>query len=246
MDQSTKPNFSVEDVEPQFSIGTVFLILLAVIAGAIGGMYLLQALLPGYAQSVSSSQPKVFWYLTRASGFVAYFLLWLSMVLGVGVTNKLAARWPGLAKANDLHQYVSLLGLAFGLFHGLILLGDQYMNLTFLQIFLPFSISVYRPVEVGIGQLAFYVWAVVLFSFYVRKRIGTKAWRAIHFASYLTLLGALIHGILSGTDSGTLGTSLFYWISGALLLFLTLYRIIAGIAAAAEKKQRLNTIRQAN
>lgn len=240
MDQSTKTNFSIDDVEQQFSIASVFLVLLAVIAGAIGGMYLLRVLMPGYYQSVASAQPKVYWYLTRASAFVAYFLLWFSMVLGVGVTNKLAAKWPGLAKTNDLHQYVSLLGLAFGLFHGLILVGDQYMSLKVFQIFLPFSISVYRPIEVGIGQIAFYVWAIVLFSFYIRKRIGSKVWRAIHYLSYLTLLGALIHGLLSGTDTGILAANLFYWITGAVLLFLTVYRIIAEVAAAAERKQKLS------
>jgi predicted ferric reductase len=241
MDQTTKPNFSVEEVEQQFSISTVFLVLLAVIAGAIGGMLFLKTLLPGYVQSVSSAQPKAFWYLSRASAFVAYFLLWLSMVLGVGVTNKLAARWPGLARANDMHQYVSVLGLVFGLFHGLILIGDQYMNLKVVQILLPFLVSVYRPISVGIGQLAFYLWAIVLFSFYVRKRIGTKAWRTIHFAAYLTLLGALIHGLLSGTDTGTLGASFFYWITGGILLFLTLYRIFAEVAATSEKKQKLKS-----
>jgi predicted ferric reductase len=89
-----------------------------VIAGAIAAMYLLQALLPGYVQSIAADQPKVFWYLARASAFVSYFLLWLSMVLGVEVTNKLAARWPGLAKRMTCTKYVSILGLAFGLFHG--------------------------------------------------------------------------------------------------------------------------------
>ncbi len=240
MDQPTKSNFSIDDVEEQFSIASVFLILLAIIAGAIGGMFILRTLMPGFYQSVASAQPKAFWYLTRASAFVAYFLLWLSMVLGVGVTNKLAAKWPGLAKANDLHQYVSVLGLAFGLFHGLILLGDQYMKLKVIQIILPFSISVYRPIEVGIGQVAFYVWAIVLFSFYVRKQIGSKAWRSIHYLSYLTFLGALIHGLLSGTDTGVLASNLFYWITGALLLFLTVYRVFAEMAAASERKQKLS------
>ncbi len=239
MDQTPKPSFSIDDVEEQINIWGVFLIFLAVIAGAITGMYLLQTFLPGYVQSVASSQPKAFWYLTRGSAFVAYFLLWFSMILGVGVTNKLAARWPGLAKANDLHQYISILGLAFGLFHGLILLGDHYMNLKIFQIFLPFSVSIYRPIEVGIGQLALYVWAIVLFSFYIRKRIGTKVWRAIHFASYLTFLGALVHGLLSGTDTGTLGAGIFYWVTGGILLFLTIYRILAEIVSVNEKKNRL-------
>jgi len=102
---------------------------------------------------------------------MSYLLLWFSMVLGVGVTNKLAARWPGLAKTNELHQYVSILGIALGLFHGLILLGDQFMNFSLWQIIVPFSTTNYRPLAVGLGQLAFYAWAIILISFYVRRKI---------------------------------------------------------------------------
>jgi len=238
MDESTKPSFSVEDVESQFSFGVVLLILLAAIVGALAGILILQNLLPGYVQSLSADQPKVFWYLTRSTAFIAYFLLWFSMILGVGVTNKLAARWPGLAKANDLHQFVSLLGLAFGLFHGLILMGDHYLNLSIVQVLLPFSMAQYRPVEVGIGQTAFYLWAIVFLSFYVRKRIGSKVWRGIHFGAYLILLGSLVHGLLGGTDAATLGATLFYWSTGGILLFLTVYRIFTGIAAASERKAK--------
>lgn len=238
MAEPTKQTFSIEDVEPQISMGAVFSILLAVTAGAVAGMLILQNLLPGFSQSIVSEQPKVFWYLSRGSAFVAYFLLWFSMVLGVGVTNKMAARWPGLAKANDLHQYVSILGLAFGLFHGLILLGDHYINFSLLQIFLPFSTASYKPFAVGLGQVAFYLWGVILISFYARKRIGTKAWRMIHYATYLTFLGGLLHGIIGGTDAATTWAIILYWGSGTVLLFLTIYRIITGVALAAERKAK--------
>jgi predicted ferric reductase len=238
MAEPTKQTFSIEDVDPQFSAGAVFAILLAVIAGAVTALFVLQIWLPGFSQSILSAQPKVFWYLSRGSAFVAYILLWFSMVLGVGVTNKMAARWPGLAKANDLHQYVSILGLAFGLFHGLILLGDQYMNFSVLQIFLPFSTTNYQPFAVGVGQIAFYLWGVILISFYVRKRIGTKIWRAIHYFSYLSLLGALIHGIIGGTDAVTTWATVLYWSTGAILLFLTTYRVINGIYVASERKSK--------
>jgi len=174
MDQPEKQNFSIEDAQPQMSFVTVFLILVAIVWGVALGLVLLPGLLPGYFQSLSSTQPKVFWYLARSSAIVAYFLLWLTMVFGVGVTNKLSTRWPGLARTNELHQYVSILGIAFGLFHGLILLGDQYMNFSWWQILVPFSTSSYRPLAVGLGQLAFYSWVVILISFYVRRKIGAK------------------------------------------------------------------------
>jgi predicted ferric reductase len=239
MDQPEKQNFSIEDAQPQMSFITVFLILVAIVWGVALGLVVLPGLLPGYSQSLSSTQPKVFWYLARSSAIVAYFLLWLTMVFGVGVTNKLSTRWPGLARTNELHQYVSILGIAFGLFHGLILLGDQYMNFSWWQVLVPFSASSYRPLAVGLGQLAFYSWVVILISFYVRRKIGAKVWRGIHYVSYFTYLGVLVHALLAGTDAAAPWMIWFYWITGGAILFLTVYRVLYEMENARQKKERL-------
>ena len=86
------------------------------------------------------------WYLSRASAFVAYVLLWWSMVLGLSITNRLARLWPGGPAAADLHEHASLLGLAFGLLHALVLLGDAYIGYTLPQILIPFASVSYEPV----------------------------------------------------------------------------------------------------
>lgn len=240
----SKQSFGIEDTRTEVRPIALFLIFLVVIWGVILGLVLIPGLVPGYVSSLSSEKPKAFWYLARSSAIVAYLLLWASMVLGVGVTNKLSARWPGLAKANELHQYISILGLAIGLFHGLILAGDHYMNFSLWQIFLPFSTSGYRPLAVGLGQLAFYVWTVLVISFYVRRKIGAKVWRGIHYASYFTYLAVLLHAILGGTDAGLPWMQWFYWVSGGLLLFLTVYRILNEVENARERRERLAQVIQ--
>jgi predicted ferric reductase len=239
MANNSKQSFGIEDAEQAISPVTLFLIVVAVIWGVVLGLTLIPHMIPGYAQSISNAKPKVFWYLSRGSAIVAYLLLWFSMVFGVGVTNKLSVRWPGLAKTNELHQYVSILGIAFGLFHALILLGDQYMNFALWQVILPFSTASYRPFAVGLGQLAFYAWIVILISFYIRRRIGAKVWRGIHYASYFTYLSVLVHAILGGTDAGTPWVTWLYWITGGLILFLTIYRILNEVETAREKKELL-------
>lgn len=60
--------------------------------------------------SLSGAEPKAFWELSRAAAFVAFALIWLSMALGLSITNRLARLWPGGPAAADLHQYTSLLG----------------------------------------------------------------------------------------------------------------------------------------
>ncbi len=244
MQSNTRQDYSIDDVSPQIGPAAFFIYLLAAIWGVVMGLTILPLVLPGMAQSIISTQPKVFWYLSRGSALVAYGLLWFSMVLGVGVTNKLAARWPGLGKTNELHQYVSILGIAFGLFHGLILLGDQYSNFKLVQILVPFTTSTYRPLGVGLGQIGFYLWLIILGSFYVRKRIGSKVWRFIHYFTYLTYGSVLVHALLAGSDAGLKITQIYYWVTGGLLLFLTVYWIFYEIENATEKRKRIASIKE--
>lgn len=224
------------EVMPSQDLLLMVLVVLAAVLFAINTMPLW---LPGLAFSTAGSQPKVYWFLSRGSAFAAYWVLWLSMAMGVTITNKMAQIWPGIPPAYEIHQYTGLFGTGLALFHALILTGDRYMEYTVAQVLVPFLGQNYRPIWVGIGQLVFYAWVIVNLSFYVRKRIGKKAWRLIHFVSYACFLGALIHGLMSGTDTGTAWSYYLYWFSGASLLFLTVYRVLISRAAAQAKSKRM-------
>ena len=167
-----------------------------------------------------------YWYLSRSSAMVAYVLLWASMALGVSITNKLARLWPGAPTAFDLHQYLSLLGMGFALVHVFTLLGDTYIGYNLVQILVPFASAAYRPVWVGLGQVALYLLIPVTLSFYARKRLGTRGWRTVHGLSYAFFGMALLHGLFSGTDTGTFWTTALYGFTGVSLLCLTGYRVL--------------------
>lgn len=216
-----------EDMPPAMALQTLISILLAAALGAGVAVFVLPAWLPALSQSILGTEPKAYWYLSRSSAFIAYILLWLSMVFGLLMTNKLARVWPGAPTAFDLHQHTSLLGLAFALFHALILLGDRYIQATLLQALLPFQYSGYEPLWVGLGQVAFYGLAIVGLSFYIKDRIGRRAWRLIHFLSFAVFALALVHGLWSGSDSASDLARAIYWASGGSVLFLTVYRVLA-------------------
>lgn len=176
------------------------------------------------------------WYLSRASAFVAYILLWWSMILGLSITNRLARLWPGGPAVADLHEHASLLGLGFGVLHALVLLGDAYSGYTLPQILIPFGSVNYRPVWVGLGQIGLYLMALVTFTFYARRWIGTRAWRAIHFLSFAVFATALTHGFFSGTDSSLPWAGWIYAGTGLSVVAMTIYRIFAqGKIAAARR-----------
>ena len=216
----------VESATPVMTFQSLFLLLLSVAMGALMATVLLPAWLPGLTSSLLGQAPKAYWYLSRGSALVSFGLLWFSMALGLTISNRLARLWPGGPVAFDLHQYTSLLGLAFGLFHALILIGDSYINYTLPQLLIPFSSVNFNPLWVGLGQIGIYLWALVAFSFYVRAHIGTRSWRLIHFISFLAFILALVHGVGSGSDSGTFWATIMYWYAGGSLLFLTIYRIL--------------------
>jgi predicted ferric reductase len=181
------------------------------------------------AFSLSGDAPKAYWYLSRATAFISLSLLWLSMALGLGITNKMARLWPGLPATFAIHEYVSLLGLAFALFHALVILGDHYINFTLLQLIVPFSTLDYRPFWVGIGQIGFYVWIIVVASFYIRPLIGQKSWRLLHYASFGLYILGISHGIFSGTDTSTSWAQNYYWYSAGSMLFLFFMRLVGSL-----------------
>jgi len=222
----------VDDLDampPAMAFHTFLLMLIAVTLGALAAAVALPAWLPGLAASLLGSAPKAYWYLSRSSAFVAYGLLWFSMALGLLITNKLARVWPGGPTAFDLHQYASLLGFAFALFHGLILMGDKFIAYTLAQVLTPFASANFRPLWVGLGQISFYLFGIVALSFYVRGFVGNRFWRLIHYLSFAVFLLALAHGLASGTESASDWARYFYWISGGSLLLLTVYRILVSV-----------------
>ena len=232
----------LDQLPPAMPLPLLISMLLAVALGAFAAAIVLPNWLPGLSQSLLGSEPKAYWYLSRASAMVAYGLLWLSMALGLIITNKLARVWPGGPLAFDLHQFASLIGLAFALFHALILMGDKYINYDLAQVLVPFNSSGYKPVWVGLGQIGFYLLAIVGLSFYVRKRLGNRSWRLIHYFSFLTFALALLHGIFAGTDSAVVAIQIFYWATGASLIFLLVYRILITKFAAKKVARKTSEV----
>ena len=166
------------------------------------------------------------WYVTRSAGVIAYLLLWFSTAWGLAVTSKVFDRVLHRAYTFDFHEYLSLLAIGFLVLHIVVLSGDQFMPYSIAQILVPF-LSPYRPLWVGIGVIAFYLIVLVSATFYLRRRIGMRAFRVIHLASFVAYLGATLHGFFSGTDSPLLATQLMYAGTFLVIVFLTSYWLLA-------------------
>jgi predicted ferric reductase len=176
----------------------------------------------------------IWWYISRASGLMAYLLVWLSTLWGFAISSKIFDSILKRVFIYDFHEHLSLLSLGFVLLHAVVLLLDRVEPLSLGEILIPFA-SNYRPFWTGIGIIAFYLSILVTVTFYIRSRISMKAFRTIHYLSIAAYVGALFHGLFSGTDSLLSWTQVMYWGTFLSTVFFAIYWLIIARIHTREK-----------
>lgn len=147
---------------------------------------------------------KLAWHLVRSSGVVAYVLLLASTVWGLFISSQFVKDWSPGPVSVTMHSTISWLALLLGLGHGLMLMFDDYFTYTLGDILVPFT-GPYRPELVGLGTLAFWIMVLVSLSFPLKKRMGHRSWKFLHYTSYAAFALVSIHGLFAGTDGSRLG-----------------------------------------
>src|SRR5215472_9016377 len=124
------------------------------------------------------------WLVSRANGLVLLVLFSIIMVLGVATrTGGTARRWPRFAVA-ELHRNLSLFAVALLVLHVATAMLDPFVSIGALAAVLPFT-SRYETVAPGAGTLAVDLAGAVLIASLVRRRLGLRAWRTVHYLAYL-------------------------------------------------------------
>ncbi|MGI9007769.1 MAG: ferric reductase-like transmembrane domain-containing protein [Streptosporangiaceae bacterium] len=139
------------------------------------------------------------WYASRATGIVALVLLTLVVLVGITVSRK--GRVPGLPRfaVMGLHRRISLLAVAFVAVHVLTAIADPYVSIRLAAVIVPFA-SAYQPVQTGLGAVALDLGFAVLVTSLLRKRIGWRIWRAVHWLAYAAYPVAVLHGFTGAKD----------------------------------------------
>ncbi len=99
---------------------------------------------------------KAYWYVSRSSGVVAYIVITLGVLWGLIQSGSLFRKRISPLLALGMHSYLNWIGLALATLHGVILIGDGYINIDLPRVVTPF-ISDYRPIPVGLGIIGFYL-----------------------------------------------------------------------------------------
>ena len=179
--------------------------------------------------------PSLYWYLTRATGFVALVLLTASVVLGILGPLRVSAppRWPRFA-IETVHRDVSLLVLVVLAIHIITTALDTFTSISLTAGVIPF-ISNYRPLWLGLGTVSFDLLIALVVTSLVRRRLGYRTWRAIHWLAYASWPIAVLHGLGTGSDAKSWwGVGLTAACAAAVLL-----AVWARIGAAADERVRV-------
>ncbi|MGW3942748.1 ferric reductase-like transmembrane domain-containing protein [Streptomyces phaeochromogenes] len=140
------------------------------------------------------------WYASRAGGTLALILLTATVVLGIASGGRTAPRRMGRFEVGLLHRNLSLLTLVFLAVHVVTTVLDPFVHLSWAVSVVPFGAS-YRPLWLGLGTAALDLLLAVLVTSALRRRLGVRRWKAVHWLAYAAWPLALFHSAGSGTDT---------------------------------------------
>lgn len=178
-----------------------------------------------------STAVPVAWLVARSAGLVAFGLLTLSVWLGLGMSTRLLG--PKRQKRLlGLHRTFAWTGLSMvGLHIGAILL-DPVLHFGALAVLVPGAAG-WRPGSVALGVVSGWLMLALAASFNLRRWIGQKGWRRLHYASFAAFWLALGHALLVGSDLRGFGGPVTAILAAAPVLWLSFYRLLSSRQAPA-------------
>jgi sulfoxide reductase heme-binding subunit YedZ len=149
--------------------------------------------------AAAGSNSTALWYLTRGTGTVALLLLTASLAFGIAdVARWSSPRWPRFV-IDAVHGTLSLAAVVLVGAHVITSVLDPFAPIRLTDAVVPFA-GRYRPVWVGLGAVSFDLLLALVVTSLLRRRIGARAWRAVHWTAYACWPLALVHTLGTGSD----------------------------------------------
>lgn len=176
------------------------------------------------------------WAVGRVSGFASLALFTGSVLLGI--LTRSGRPLPGIPRFSItlIHRNISLLATVFLFLHVGSLMLDSYAKLTVADVVVPF-LGAFKPFWQGLGTVAFDLALALAVTGLLRRRIGQRMFRAVHWFSYAMWPVALAHAIGNGTN----GTSKWFLVlaSGSLAVVVgaVMWRLSTNFLETAKARQ---------
>lgn len=166
----------------------------------------------------------VAWLIARAAGLVAFGLLTVAVTLGLALSTRLLGNKRGKMLLG-WHQTLMWTAIAMLVLHGGALAFDPIMRFGIVGVLVP-GAAPWRPVPVAAGIVTAWLMLALAASFHIRRRIGQRRWRLLHYSSFVAFTFGLYHALNVGTDvTGTRGL-IFAGVAAAPVVWLVYARIL--------------------
>jgi len=174
------------------------------------------------------------WYLSRASGMVAWLVLAITCLWGILLITRMLKPADRPAWLLDLHRYLGVLSLVTVGAHMATLIGDNYVYFAWRELLLP-NASKWKTSAINWGVIAFYMLVLVQLTSWIMRWLPKKLWHTVHLLSYVLFILVTIHGFKAGTDSTNI---VFFTTAVAVLAILTFTLVARVLQGRAKKEQR--------
>lgn len=184
-----------------------------------------------------ANDTKLSWHLVRSAGLTAYALLGASTIWGLFLSSRAIKDWSPGPMSLLFHSSLAWLAVVLSIAHVGLLMFDSYYSYKLSDLLVPFT-GPYRPFAVGLGTIAAWLSFCITISFSLRKLIGQRAWRWLHYASYLAFGLITVHGLLAGSDSNKVGMQV---LMGSFVVGVTVLLVVR-----VRNARQTQTARRAN
>jgi methionine sulfoxide reductase heme-binding subunit len=180
--------------------------------------------------------PHLYWLSSRAAGTAALVLASAAVFVGTLRAGGLAGSGVrGSSRRLELgiiHEALGLATIVALLIHGLVLIGDNYLSWSLVDVAVPF-VSSYKPGGNGVGIISGYIFILLSLTYYVRDRIGDSTWMVVHRFVLLAWVGSFIHTFAVGTDKHKFWFLVVIFLPAIGALAALVMRLTGGRAAEA-------------
>lgn len=139
------------------------------------------------------------WAFGRISGVLALALFTLTLILGIVTRSGRPLIGMPRFSVTLVHRNVALLASTFLVFHVGTLMLDSYAHLNPADVVVPFLGS-FKPFWQGLGTVAFDLLIAIVVTGLLRRVIGVRVFRFVHWFTYAMWPIAVAHAVGNGTN----------------------------------------------
>lgn len=179
--------------------------------------------------------PRIWWYVSRATGLVAWGLAVSSILLGLALSTRALGARPRGPWLLALHRWLGGMTVLFTAAHVGAIIADSFVHFGLADVLVPFASS-WKPLPVALGIVSAWLLVAIEITSFQMKRLPKQVWHKIHMTSYVVAVLATAHGLTSGADTAN---PVFSWSMIAAITGTTFFAAYRRLAPKKPERPRI-------